>query len=319
MELGIDRILDIGITHICNFSCDYCIAGSNVTSSVNVQKQVDGEVHIAHRDLRNVPLAKRRARDIPTGYVDYIHWLNTTNIGMPPDWFIDLDLLTDFLRTHARNWIIGISGGEPLRYPHIDKWLQEISKTHRIILLTNLSLIESNKSILDIPSDRMFYRVGFHPDYRSIDRFLKHLSYIRNTKPYIVNYVLHPRHIHDGSYAKYLDMFNSEGIAYEVTRFEGTYNGIEYSHRNPLSDEESMIIHEARYVSPPQLDSNIIGKSYAIMRGNGRIYECNECTTLIGNLYQDWFNPQSIPHNQCFNNGCNCSSLTAHNNISTMF
>lgn len=320
MEQRKNSVVEVSISNFCNFSCDYCISGA---SHKKIPINPDGTVRI-FKDLtfnsRGIVDLQRIRR---LGLVIRGGKGNTFNFGIEnPDGsidregdhvlehdFIDYGKLLIFLRSYMKGWVVQLGGGEPLHNPKILEFLNDLVTTHRVILLTNLSLIKARKEILNIDPSKLFYRVGFHPEQYKIELYHENLSIIKNAgKDYVVNYMLHPRHLVNGMAKAYVDFLKDNDFNYEVTRFHGEWNGVTYPTKeiSPI-DLELLSGHsiENNYISDP----NIPGTSYMSIYPDGNIYQCSKKVTCLGNIYKG-FNPNNRqPMHACFPGKNTCQSV----------
>lgn len=320
------KVAEISVSNFCNFACDYCIANS---SNKKIPTNPDGSARI-FKDLRYNDRGIVDFRRIKKyGLVIRGGIGNTYNFGIiksddtidrTGDHVLETDIidytrLLEFIRTKLGGWVIQVGGGEPLHNPQISDFLFELVKTNKIILMTNLSLIGSHRSILDIDSDSMYYRIGFHPEQYPISGYLRNINILKDAdKRYIVNYVAHPRHIETGLAKAYVDVLIDNDINYEVTRFNGVWGGISY----PTAEIGS---HEAELLSPHSieynvdLNPNIPGTSYISIYPDGNVYQCSTKTMCMGNIYRgvDW--SHHIPLPNCFGKTCKCQSVISQEHV----
>lgn len=311
------KIADISITNFCNFSCDYCIAKS-INGPLYLNK--DGSIKVI--DPRYNRLGYKTPFEAKRNHVPFENEaFNKTieGIAHPRGHFLDLNALTKFSKKHLKDWMISISGGEPLYYPKIDDFLLEMTQHNKMVLLTNLSLIKGHMKLLDIPKDRLFFRVGFHPEQRTLNSF-KHVVDIlkEHNCSYIVNYILHPNHIETGKYQEYIDFLNNNNYLYEITRYEGSYKGESYSCHLPLRDWEQDIIGSFdKYIT--NIKSDTPGSKFILIQSDGEIFECVNKTARLGNVYENKLHLRGINRPQCFQKTNMCPSIKANYDISTKF
>lgn len=313
-------VAEVSLSNVCNFSCDYCISKS---PNYKITKNLDGSVKIYTDPRINkngvVDLQLARKYGLSMGMMspaDHDRMLSENNLGHSRDDFIDFDALIRFARTKLIGWVIQITGGEPLMVPQVTDFLIELSKSHRILLLTNLSKLSKNLNILEIPSERIFFRVGFHPERYPVDRYLDNFRLLDEANiPYIVNYVLHPRHIENTMGKAYIDFLRDNNIPFEVTRFYGYWGGVKY----PLVELGSI---ERELVSPHNIENNYTrdidtpGTTYIAIQPNGKIYQCSASGRYLGSIYHGnllFGNRISLP--SCFSKMNKCPSVVAQEHI----
>lgn len=314
-----NKTVDIILLSNCNLTCDYCISGSNRWEyPINLDE--NGDIKFI-TDLRVVNGHKnlQAARQHGLSMDEHIFVNQVKNTGNFRHQFLDLPALKNYVNTHLSDWILAISGGEPLLYPKISTFLNEMTQTNKVILYTNLSLIKSNKTILDIPSDRMFYRVGYHPEFRSVSHFLSCVDILKeNCKKYVVNYVLHPSYVKNNLYKAHLDALIDNDINYEVTRFEGVYDGVRYNAKDPIRDWEAHILN-ADYFKLKSNIEGIAGKSYLAILADGNVWECHNYGTKLGNVYENTLTFKPTVYDNCMSCETKCPSILAQSRILAAF
>jgi len=315
-----NRVVELSISNFCNFSCDYCISGS---IKKKIPTNSDGSVR-RFKDLRyndrgvvDLRRVRKYGLTIRGGVGD------TSNFGIEnPDGtidrsgdhviendFIDYDALLRFIRSKLSGWVVQVTGGEPLYNPGFDGFLIELVKTHRVILLTNLSLLPANKWLLDIPADRLFYKIGYHPEQFKIEQYLKNIFTLRDHgKPFIVNYVLHPRHMRNGMAKAYVDVLVDNELSHEVTRFYGTWEDKSYPTKE-LIDIEKLLLSEHSISNDFTTDENTPGTTFLAIYPDGNIYQCSKQTVSLGSIYEDFMPYHRVKMPQCFSSGNSCQSV----------
>lgn len=311
------KIADISITNFCNFACNYCIAN---TEQEPIILNTDGSVKI--HDLRYDANWKK---SIYTAHKNNVPFDNESynktiaGIAHPRGHFLDFTALLTFIHTHLNGWLISITGGEPLYYPKIDSFIHELTKTNRVVLLTNLSLIRNHQSLMNIPVDKLYYRVGWHPEQRSTDNLINCISFLReHNASYIVNYILHPKHIEDGTYQNYIDILRDNNIPYEITRFEGVYKNELYSCHAPMKDwEQDIIGNFSDYIG--RIPAYAPGSSFMLIQADGEIYECADARIRIGNVYENKLRLKPTIRPMCFTTSNICPAIKSNYDMHNRF
>jgi organic radical activating enzyme len=314
-----EKVVDIILLSNCNFSCDYCISGSNKWD-YPITLDDNGDIKYIE-DLRLVNGIKnlQAARDNGLSMADSIYLDQVKHTGNFKHQFLDLSALTNYIRDNLDGWTLAISGGEPLLYPKLDIFLKEITNTNRVILLTNLSLIKSNMSILDIADDRLFYRIGYHPENRSIEHFLSCIDIIKqHNKKYVVNYVLHPSYVDNNLYKAHIDVLIDNNINYEITRFEGIYNDERYNAKDPIRDWERSILDNDYFNLKYDIEG-IAGKSYLAILADGDVWECHNYQHRLGNVYKNTLDLSPVVYENCISCETKCPSILSHGRIFDQF
>lgn len=307
------KIADVSLLNFCNFSCDYCIADSikekPMISENGSVKIVDPRYN--SRGYKNPFNAKQAG--VPFEDEAFNKWVEGK--GHARGHFLDLNALLRFCKKHLNGWLITLSGGEPLLYPKIDEFITELTKTHSVVILTNASLISAHKALLDLPKDRLFFRVGFHPEQRTIDSFKNCIEIFKeHDANYVVNYILHPKHIQEGTYQDYIDLLNESDYKYEITRYEGQWMDERYSCHLPMRDWELEIIGDySSYVS--LIPSDAPGSRFLAITAGGDIYECHNRNRRMGSVYENWLKPIPVNSPSCFTSKNICPSIKANYDI----
>lgn len=305
-------IIEIVLHPICNFYCDYCIAecsreafavdqtGKKVFTKRPdyIAKDHNGDVIIEHLP-KNEP---------PERILEVVREGKLTS-----EEAIDFKMLLPYIQEHLPGWDIAISGGEPLLYPNIDKYLEELSKTHRIILLTNGSLAKDHLSLLS--NKNIFFRIGYHPEYRKRTEFIDTVALFHAyTKQYLVNYMHHPRHRNGNKDDEYIKLLQNYNFNYEISPFKGEFENYMYDYQLGLFDRKSISPHFTDHVE--QNDKWLPGKTFLTMYGNGRIYSCHNMRSVHGDVRKNIFSiraDQKFPH--CINDQFHCDSMRAYRNV----
>lgn len=297
------KLFEISLTNYCNFKCSYCISDSNrgadkfsapllLDENGNLKIHPDGMSQLEYDTLKNT------AHD-------------------SGDW-INLDVLYSFILDNLDDWVINLTGGEPLYYPNIDKFILKLSKTHKVIVTSNISLISSKKELLKIDRNNFFLRIGYHPEFRSEKEFIRNMSYIidHNFK-YIINYVLHPSYyVNSTKYSDHIRLLIENNYDYEVTPFEGKFDNITYP--TPISKRSEL---EMSLLSDHQLNftqKSPIGDSFILAEPSGVIYECQGKEVMLGSVYENTLSLIQQPKNKCFNI-IGCSPVASANNYLKIF
>lgn len=304
--------IEIILTSVCNFACDYCISGSN------------------HKQNFIIENGKKRWIKMPdeyvtvNGYPKIIKVNSDTANEVYEDAFkngyftdnqvLDPRKLIYYVKRNLKGWRLVISGGEPLIYPGISSLLEILSKDNEIILLTNASKIQSFPEIVD--NENIFFRVGFHPEHRDMFEFLENIEFIKSrTDRYIVNYVHHPRHRDKGTDIEFVDVLKENNLEYEISPFKGSYKGKEYNYEAGLFDESFLT---PEYVNIfPEEEKLIPGQSFLTMYGNGDVYACHRKKAYNGTLQSgNLMLMPSTDNLHCIAEGtCHCDSMRAYNII----
>lgn len=312
------RVFEVCLTNYCNFKCDYCISDKsrgNDKFSEPIKLDELGNLLLHDKELRPEEVEKRKimldehGQEYLDAYVQNEHqkWVESRHLKHDYTDWLDFDSLIDFVRLRlSGDWLINLTGGEPLYYPNVERLIRELTKTHKVLITTNASLISKFECLADIESDKLFFRIGYHPEFRNLETFVRIINFVKAMGfKYTVNYVLHPRHYvgESTSYAEYIAVLEDNEIDYEITPFEGEFEGVKYP--NPPYQRSEV----ERYLFTP-LDkynqaTSPMGTSFLMAEPNGNIYECQGKSKLLGNVYAKDIRLSRIEHVKCFGfEGC---------------
>ena len=194
----------------------------------------------------------------------------------------------EFVKRHLSGYIIQITGGEPLLVGDIHNFINDIVDLGNIVVVnTNGSIIQER---LPYINPNVIFRISYHPEQRSNDKFVEHLSGLDKTKT-IINYVIHPRHIENGTVEKNLEFLDSLGFIYEANGFEGNYNGKPYKFYLDYYNKYSSGLEKAE-----QLEM-------VVVQPHGAIFPCHGMQAMgkasIGNIHTGRFDPSGVCKNSC--------------------
>lgn len=311
------NIFEVCLTNYCNFKCSYCISDptrgcDKFSQPLKLDNNGDlllhspklSEEEILKRDI----LLKLHGQKALDEYIQSEHdkWFKTKDEKHDYSDWLNFDALIDFVRTKlSTDWLINLTGGEPLYYPKIENLITELAKTHKILLTTNLSLIRSKPQLLDISRDKLFFRVGYHPEFRNTSTFVECIKYlIDNNFKYIINYVIHPSYYEDSiKYKEHLRILKDNKFLFEVTPFEGKWKDKTYptkfSERSEL--ETKLFSINTKF----EADYSPMGMKFMICEPNGDIYECQGKNEKLGQIYTKELEHKLVSHSLCFlTKGC---------------
>lgn len=312
------KVFEVCLTNYCNFKCEYCI--SDKTRGMDkfsepIKLDDEGNLLLHDKELSHEEIKKRElilqtdGQDALDEYVKNEHdkWMSTRHLKHDYTDWLNFESLISFIRNNlSEEWLINLTGGEPLYYPKIQNLISELVKTHKILITTNASLVRNIPELLEIAKDRLYFRIGYHPEYRNLDTFKKCIDYlIENKFNYIINYVVHPSYYENEStkYEDHIKFLIDNQFQYELTPFEGKYNDKAYpSMRHNRSSQEEILFgptDKYKQVHSP------MGTAFLMCEPNGKIYECQGRGSELGDVYSNEVNLIKIQHSPCFSfKGC---------------
>ena len=326
------KVFEVCLTNYCNFKCDYCI--SDKTRGLDkfsepLKLDENGYLLLHDKDLSADEKNKRAKmlEDHGQAYLDaYVqsehdNWMTNRHLKHDYTDWLNFDHLISFVRENLHdNWIINLTGGEPLYYPKIEYLIGKLVETNIVLITTNASLIRSKPELLKMPRNKLFFRIGYHPEFRNLDTFKKCMEYvIDHNFQYVINYVAHPKYYENESneYKKHLDLLIDNQYQYEITPFEGKYNGRSYPSgrygRSAIEEELFGSTDKHRQIHSP------MGTSFLMCEPNGEIFECQGKNELLGDVYENRINFKKVQHSLCFSyKGCH-TSKSANTYLTTFF
>lgn len=134
---------------------------------------------------------------------------------------------------------INISGGEPSIYPNFFGIVKEITKKHKVEIVTNLSF-NIEQSICGLNPERVRFAASFHPQHITIEDFVVKINQIKKNGFIITtNFVPWPPFFDKISH--YKKIFEENNINVVLQPFVGTYNGKKYP--DSYNTKEKEVLH----------------------------------------------------------------------------
>lgn len=252
------KLFDIALLNCCTYTCDYCYAKASRATAINYDE---------------------RGTYIPNG-----HMLRAQE-------------LIAFLDKAPKDSIIQLTGGEPILYPAF-----ELLAARLLLKFKNIIVNTNANQLWRIPAqlkNELYWRPSWHRDYRNMEAFLEDIKDLPKEKT-LINYVAHPKRIENNSIREDLldleiELGVKNGYRYEITCFEGEWNGLTYN-----KTWQQYIPISTFYTRPMKP----IDAEYTCVRPNGDIFKCH--SFKIGNIYS-----KEIAFNEelckcSLNNACTC-------------
>jgi MoaA/NifB/PqqE/SkfB family radical SAM enzyme len=200
------------------------------------------------------------------------------------------------LKNTGKNWIIGITGGEPFIYPDFVGSCKALTQEYRISLDTNLSprsVVE--QFVHEIDPERVEYiYASTHIEERerkgAVSEFIENIHLLRKYKfDPIVNYVMHPTLI--DRFREDYKFFASNDIKLEPKPFKGKYNGKIYPGAYTKYEEGLILKYNPNAIKLVPFKSKGLrcnaGRSFIRIQPDGSITRCDSETTVIGDVFSD--------------------------------
>lgn len=197
-----------------------------------------------------------------------------------------------FLERTDKEWLVGMTGGEPLLYPDFVPLCRTLAETHRISIDTNLSLSKVVRDFarsIDPTRVEEFY-VSLHIEERErlkgVDSFIQNVRLLSDAGfTVIVNYVLHPELVE--RFPQDRDFFQAHGVTLRPRPFKGTYKGQRYPEAFSPQAKEMLALHPG---AGTKMVYNFYGvpceggRSFIRMEPDGTVFRCSGEKTVLGNV-----------------------------------
>jgi len=195
---------------------------------------------------------------------------------------LDKDKLILWLKTHTKgNELLSLTGGEPLMWRGLEELITSIP--NQMLINTNLSLLNKNEWIFNKSLiNKICFRIGLHPTVRT-DNYIEEIKRIKDFGfHYIVNY-----------------MVSNKDIDYKKTEQILIDNNINYE----LSSEVTLgSKHREKNFESSHLKTwNVIDQNKgAVIRGDGRVLECQGSYVQLGSIYNNTFKNPKRTKRPCY-------------------
>lgn len=266
-------LLDCSILNSCTYQCRYCISKAVPAKAVN--------------------------HCMPDGANRAIY----SNCGQSlKPW-----ALTNFIRNHfmPSEVIIQLSGGEPLLHDGIYELVQFLDYTAaKWVINTNGNQVRHMSKILDLDKWKCKWRCSWHTEFRNIESFLKDIE-ILPKENVLVNYIATPWKIETQEIKKDIADLNACGYKFEVTAFQGDYEGKAWDKNSGIYENYITAFTDAKMP---------MGKvNYLAIQPNGDIMRCHKVN--VGNVYEnklrERYNPSLAPCGYSQNGNTSCGLVQA--------
>ena len=224
---------------------------------------------------------------------------NTYDINGP---VLDYNRLLNYIDKYLNGYTIQITGGEPTILPGIELFIKEL-KRKNIIINTNGSRF---KEVCDF--ENVIWRTSYHKTQTTQNEFIEN---VKTKKNVYINYVLHPENIMNKTFFEDYKFLQSLEIPFDVSGFEGIYNGKSYRFFDP-------IYHD-------YIDYNVLSERFEmiVIKPNGKVYPCHgylKDDEPIGDVYTASFDGKPCSNSCGIPNGTSlCPTFISITNIKNVF
>ena len=209
---------------------------------------------------------------------------------------------------------INISGGEPTLYPNFFEIVKEISKIHKVTIITNLSFDIKTISLLD--KKRVKFNASYHSEFVDINCFINKIIYMQELGFDVqADFVTWPPFL--DKLDKIQKQFYINAIDLVVHPFVGVYNNIRYPINYSINQKQQLLnIFNDEY-NKRNIQFNIdkqsnntkklcrMGENYAFIKPNGDVNRCCKEKTYLGNIKDRTFKLLEEAK-ECSVSECNC-------------
>lgn len=180
---------------------------------------------------------------------------------------LDYDKLLMFVNKYLDNYIIQLTGGEPTIIPGFEMLVKSLGHKNLIINTNGSRFLHINDF------DNVIWRTSYHPTQCKESEFEKQ---VKSKKNVFINYVLHPKRLKSGEFFKDYEFLSSLGKPFEISGFEGEYEGKVYKFFDPIYDDFIELTEKQEKLE------------IMVIKPNGKIYKCYglmEENKPIGDVY----------------------------------
>ena len=203
-----------------------------------------------------------------------------------------LEKLESFLASTGKEWVIGMTGGEPFLYPGFLDICERLTRNHIIRIDTNLSLLNRVREFterIDPARVRDLY-VSLHIEERErkggVETFIEAANLLKE-KGFIfkVNYVLHPNLV--SRFAQDKEFYGGRGVELTPRPFKGIFENKVYptaysdeakAHFKGFEDAGKKMVFNFQGVPCEG------GRSFIRLDPDGAVFRCSGDRTVLGNL-----------------------------------
>jgi organic radical activating enzyme len=253
--------LDISLLNCCTYQCDYCLSKAHKAVSTNIKfADSDKESYIYDN---NGPTIK-------PGYL--LNWI--------------------YSYFPSAETVIQLSGGEPLLHDAFVPIVHELlAKHYEVLVNSNGNQINTVNKQDDISSLPIKWRISWHKEFRSMDALKQDIIALK-PEQVLINYVVTPISIENGSIVEDIESLKASGYLYECTPFQGEWHEETFEKTNP--------IYKPWLTPLPKHDIDRI--LYLSVRPNGNVYCCHRL--FVGNIYAGYISKtEAVAKPPCFNCG----------------
>ncbi len=197
---------------------------------------------------------------------------------------------------------LSITGGEPFLYPNFDKFLIEVSKLHKILVITNLEFFKGDLLEKIEFKENLNINPSFHPLSANIDQFIEKVKILEKYNILqAISLVAYPIFIKDID--KYKRIFKERGCNHNISLqpYNGIFNNKTYP--DSYTEEERKIIGLSvgnrggenfvmKTFSPKGKKCNA-GRTYGQISPKGDVKKCGGWSegedVFIGNIFDPNF------------------------------
>ena len=217
---------------------------------------------------------------------------------------------------------IDILGGEPLKYPRADELLRSLSRFHRLVVTTNLSMEASRfKELLEgISPERVHFNASFHPQFAAIEDVIEKALMLRSAGfgSLGILFVTWPPFL--PKLAEYHAIFKKAGLGLSPMIFQGRYQGKNYP--DDYTGEERKLLDPFLLNVGVSKDSDVkyrleksrtfgkmchSGRVYANVKSDGSVFRCgsydDRAPVPMGSIFDPAFklfdSPRPCPYQRC--------------------
>ncbi|HVA65857.1 MAG TPA: radical SAM protein [Elusimicrobiota bacterium] len=201
-----------------------------------------------------------------------------------------------------------INGGEPFAYPNFVELMVQVSSLHWPINVTTNTSLHLKDFVGRVDPAKVSISISFHPQYHTIDEFLKTVRFLRERRANIgcINFVAWPPFLKD--LAEYIRRFQAEGESLKVIPFIGAHEGVNYPD-NYSEGQKKILGLTDNWLESKRHEGMLCraGHQSALLLPTGKVARCGQIGDryLIGDFFQEGFSLMKEPM-PCDEQFCPC-------------
>jgi len=216
----------------------------------------------------------------------------------------DIQKVIDFFNNSNKTWLIGMSGGEPSIHPHFFNLINSLKEKHYFYFFSNLTF-DINKFIQTVSPKRVqYFKASLHKEADE-NEFLEKFDLLHK-KGYNPILIMVSTPDTFDQIERISKISKERGYSFNLSTLEGPYKGKNYP--NDYNKQQESFIEE--HIEEPGNLIRLFNKtpgglntygcscragktSFTLDMETGNFTICESNNTIIGNIYENTFNPNN--------------------------